>query len=645
MVENRNFLPKKMDSDSDSNSAQCTQETPNIQWLEELPTLSQKKYNLTYTRFMDWAKLQNVNSTITESVLITYFREISKTLKPSTLWSTYSMLKSTLSIKQDVDMTHHTKLRAFLKRKSNGYVAKRSKTLTSDEINKFINDAPDYLHLSTKVALVLGICGSCKRDELKNLTMDDIQDVGTAILVKIPTPKKKVPRKFIVTGHFYNIYKKYADLRPPDITEHNQFFTHYQGGKRTRLPTGINKFGSMAKQIATYLNLPDPENYTGHCFRRSSATFIEEAGTITTVTSSSMEDRIIDIPIPNSTSNKMKEPRLEKYSENSRYGCSSSKRAARNEESSSRSVKQCRTCLSTLSYHPRNLRHGLYKNLLEILQCVLELKIEDQTFEICENCETSLNSVIEFKNVCFKSMQSFVNLQCHDPEEKEESMELIESDLDDSQDCNDLENIFIKEEPNISEFETQLTNNSIDNTVTDEGDNLPTKSVSQLSDQSVVCSETEKLTFQPSDKSLNVNDEVLQAILDFKIARNSTKLRFCVICEYVATSAEGLEKHMTRSKSHSTKPWCSNCNLQVDDLKEHREAEKCSYFFCKFCNLTCSPLDGAVRHFRTHCVLSDVPSTSNEIIEHVDLDNISTNFNLENNLIPNEVPKNDQTNN
>lgn len=34
----------------------------------------------------------------------------------------------------------------------------------------------------------------------------------------------------------------------------------------------------MPKAIATYLNLPNPEYYTGHCFRRSSATLLADTG-------------------------------------------------------------------------------------------------------------------------------------------------------------------------------------------------------------------------------------------------------------------------------------------------------------------------------------------------------------------------------
>jgi hypothetical protein len=41
---------------------------------------------------------------------------------------------------------------------------------------------------------------------------------------------------------------------------------------------GINTFGSCPLQIARYLELDDPEKYTGHAFRRTSATIMANSG-------------------------------------------------------------------------------------------------------------------------------------------------------------------------------------------------------------------------------------------------------------------------------------------------------------------------------------------------------------------------------
>lgn len=119
--------------------------------------------------------------------------------------------------------------------------------------------------------------GACRKHELWQMKTDHIEDLGTAILIRVPDTKTKLERKFTITGHFCTIFKKYWALRPAGI-EHNNFFINYQKGRCTKQVIGINKFGSMPRQVALFLKLENPEQYTGHCFRRSSATMLVDAG-------------------------------------------------------------------------------------------------------------------------------------------------------------------------------------------------------------------------------------------------------------------------------------------------------------------------------------------------------------------------------
>lgn len=119
--------------------------------------------------------------------------------------------------------------------------------------------------------------GACRRIELKTIHMEDLTDETTCMLIDIPETKTDKPRKFAVMGHFYNIVKKYMALRPPDYVD-KEFFMRYQDGKCYRSNIGIHTFGAMPKKIAVYLQLPQPDLYTGHCFRRSSATVYVNSG-------------------------------------------------------------------------------------------------------------------------------------------------------------------------------------------------------------------------------------------------------------------------------------------------------------------------------------------------------------------------------
>lgn len=130
-----------------------------------------------------------------------------------------------------------------------------------------------------KVILIIGVCGACRKQELKNLQIKDIRDVGDILIIEIPDSKTKISRSFVINGTFYQICKQYMQHRQQvQNLDTNQFFINYQKGKCTKQVVGINKIGNVPKQIAQYLNLPNPNLYTGHCLRRTSATILIDAG-------------------------------------------------------------------------------------------------------------------------------------------------------------------------------------------------------------------------------------------------------------------------------------------------------------------------------------------------------------------------------
>lgn len=128
-----------------------------------------------------------------------------------------------------------------------------------------------------QVALIIGIMGACRRDELYQLKFQEVKDIESAIVITIPTTKTKTARTFTITGKFAKFCREYMMLRPKNCKS-PYFFLNYVDGKCTNQRVGVNKLGSLGKTIASYLKLPYPELYTGHCFRRSSATLLVDAG-------------------------------------------------------------------------------------------------------------------------------------------------------------------------------------------------------------------------------------------------------------------------------------------------------------------------------------------------------------------------------
>lgn len=111
---------------------------------------------------------------------------------------------------------------------------------------------------------------------------------GSILVVHIRETKNYVPRTFTIIPdggpvNYLEKYKQYVSLRPKNI-KHEKLFVFYRNGKCSCQCVGINTFGKIPSSIATFLKLPDAEKFTGHCFRRTSATLLADSGSdITTL--------------------------------------------------------------------------------------------------------------------------------------------------------------------------------------------------------------------------------------------------------------------------------------------------------------------------------------------------------------------------
>lgn len=84
--------------------------------------------------------------------MIAFFNEQSKTFKSSTLWSMYSMLKTMLNLRENIEISNFFKLKTLLKKTNAKYKAKKSDVFSRDDINKFLIEAPDDKFLMMKVS-------------------------------------------------------------------------------------------------------------------------------------------------------------------------------------------------------------------------------------------------------------------------------------------------------------------------------------------------------------------------------------------------------------------------------------------------------------------------------------------------------------
>jgi integrase len=119
-----------------------------------------------------------------------------------------------------------------------------------------------------QVIAIIGLSVACRCDELKNMTIDDIQDTQSVLTINIPDSKtgksRAVKNELANDLNLIEIYRKYVSLRSP-LTEHRRLFVNCQKGKCAVQPVGINKFAKVPAIIANYLKIPDASSYTGHC--------------------------------------------------------------------------------------------------------------------------------------------------------------------------------------------------------------------------------------------------------------------------------------------------------------------------------------------------------------------------------------------
>ncbi|XP_045466569.1 uncharacterized protein LOC123675267 [Harmonia axyridis] len=193
------------------------------------------------------------------------------------------MLKSVINIREDIDISKFPKLLAFLKRRNEGFKPKKSRILTSEQVDQFLREAPDDKYLMLKVALILGVAGACRGKELVNLEIDDVRDLGDSFLIAIRNTKNKIDRNFVIKNSensaisFVAIFRKYVALRKTG-TPHSKFFVQYINKECTTRVVGKNMFGTFPRQIAAFLKLENATSYTGHCFRRTSASLLADSG-------------------------------------------------------------------------------------------------------------------------------------------------------------------------------------------------------------------------------------------------------------------------------------------------------------------------------------------------------------------------------
>lgn len=115
-----------------------------------LPSKSKHLYENTYTAYRKWCTTKKIIKT-TEDSILAYFHSELECYKSSSLWTKYSMLRSTINLNERVDISKFPSVILYLKRKAEGHRPKKSHILTKENVDNFLIRADNKEYLLIKV--------------------------------------------------------------------------------------------------------------------------------------------------------------------------------------------------------------------------------------------------------------------------------------------------------------------------------------------------------------------------------------------------------------------------------------------------------------------------------------------------------------
>lgn len=107
--------------------------------------------------------------------------------------------------------------------------------------------------------------------------MDHVNVLDQKIAIEIPHTKTYTSRSFIVSHpDWVAIFHKYLTMRKN--IKNDRLLVQWRHGKLHNQAIGYHSISKFPQKIAAFLKLPNIETFTGHAFRRTSATLLADNG-------------------------------------------------------------------------------------------------------------------------------------------------------------------------------------------------------------------------------------------------------------------------------------------------------------------------------------------------------------------------------
>lgn len=152
-----------------------------------LPSKSAERYEKYYRMFSDYLVQNNTSADqASENRCLAFFTAMAEKYQPTTLWSMYSCISKKLLIEHSISTKSWEKMKAFLKKLEESHLKKKAATFTREEIHSYLDSAADD---EEKLALIIGLCGALRTDELSKLEFDDVCEESDQLQITIRSSK------------------------------------------------------------------------------------------------------------------------------------------------------------------------------------------------------------------------------------------------------------------------------------------------------------------------------------------------------------------------------------------------------------------------------------------------------------------------
>ena len=184
----------------------------------------------------------------------------------------------------NINDNNYSNVTLFLKQKSKLHKPKKASVFTREQMDEFLNSAPDNEYLQHKLVALLVIYGGLRKSEAVELLWEDIQNEANKLKVTIKVSKTDQSEqgfiyfaignqnKKLCPVYYFQMYKPLVNNPAPNtrlIRQHHNTKDSY-----TLQPRGKDWFSKIGITIATFLKLKGPDTYTFHTFRRTATTWL-----------------------------------------------------------------------------------------------------------------------------------------------------------------------------------------------------------------------------------------------------------------------------------------------------------------------------------------------------------------------------------